>query len=144
MGIDLIAYLDINPNEIEMLIDPILSEYRQSDRISAYYNDKHPDFIWYHNCNENTHKVCTIIGTKFIQYHERLDSQYYHDSIANNIGQPFPDYLSYINIYVRTSEDALKVAEALNVFFANDERLQSFADWLTGTAKICSTYDLSY
>ena len=82
-------------------------------------------------------------SVSFIRDDERFKNRRFQNELEVKVGRPFPACLTSI-CFISTSSDALKVAEELKIFFADDEDLMDFADWLEKTAKYCSTYELSY
>lgn len=152
MGYDIYAYFDVNQDQIEAFIqahqlDRTHREGRK--RIVEYYQEQHPElntlsymgYSWNKKCE--IHVIYASIGTNFIRDDERLYNRLYHRVLAEKHQRPFPDCLTDINMYLRSSKVAIEISDELTVFFGHDEQLMGFADWLKLTAKYCAIYDLS-
>lgn len=154
MGYDLVAYFDLNQDEIEQFVMENNIDKKncdQSDMIVDYYKTKHLSntnftldymiYAWNEDCQ--MHEIMQYYGTNFIRDDERFDNRRYHKMLEDKYGISFPQCLQGINYTLRTSNDAKEVAKELRVFFPDDISLMHFADWLEETAKYCSTYELS-
>ena len=148
MGWDLIAYLNIDQDEVSAFIKENNinnMDWEESKKIVEHFTDK-KDYRPYYNYNDNTdmHEICFSHHSSFIRDDERFENTRYQNMLEKKIGKPFPWCLNSINSYVRTKEEALEVAAELKTFFADDNSLLSFADWLEDTAQFCDTYELSW
>lgn len=154
MGYDIVAYFDIDQEEIESFIHKNSidrSDWNQSNSIADHYRAKHLNnnpvfnyilYEWEEGCR--LHEVFDYYGgTNFIRDDERLTNKRYQTVLSSRIGRPFPDCLRCIHMYVSTSEDAIEVANELCMFFAEDDNLMHFASWLKLTANYGCTYEFS-
>jgi hypothetical protein len=154
MGFDLVAYFDVDHEDVQNKIsqfiqeqgidkDDIADSRRVADHFYYFYSDhlsidrdnhmtKYPiHYVW--NEDSQKHEIFTMYGTNMIRDDDRF-------GLINM--DP--------NWTVRTAADAKEVAEALRVLFADDRdhrnvNVMRFADWLDFTVRHgCLTYDLSY
>ena len=160
MGYDIVAYIDISQDAMEAIIkdgsfdktnwddkEKIANAYKKQflpdfpDDIGwVYYNYKHNDDYDYY-----MHELCINYGgTNFIRDDPRLNDVRYIKMLEEKVGQELPFILKNINYCLRTSEDAEEIARGIRLFFPNDLEFNQFANWCEKTAKICSTYELSY
>lgn len=155
MGWDLQAFFDIDQDAIEqLLVENNIDRYDwgQSDVVGNLFKKKYlkdadkgslfPIYNWNSDCQ--MHEIYDMYSTNFIRDDERFENRRYHALLEKRVGARFPECLKSLNWTLRTAKDAIDVADALNVFFANDKDLSHFARWLRATAKYCSTYELSY
>jgi hypothetical protein len=151
MGYDITAYFNINQVEIENFINENNIErtsWKKCNLIIDYYKEKNPetneleiDYIWDRKCE--IHDIFSFRGTNFIRDDERLSNRQYHLLLEKKHGCSFPDCLTDINMYLRTAKDAIEIADAINIFFKEDEYLMDFANWLRITSKYSDIYELS-
>jgi hypothetical protein len=154
MGFEIIAYYDIDQKDIEQFIlanNIDRNSWKQKQQIVDFFRAKYLDndtdidrlvYFWNEQCK--LHEIFDGYGTNFIRRDERFDNRRFQKYLADEIGRPFPECLKNINFSLHTSEDAIEIADELEVFFADDDPLMCFASWLRQTAKYCSTYELSY
>lgn len=157
MGWDILAYFDIDHNEIqEMINDHNIqdkSNWDETDVIEKCYKEKHlsseedrktlhPLYHWNEGCK--IHEMYDMYGTSFIRDDERFSNRRYQKELEKKVGKPFPKCLESLNWTLRTADDAQNVSNALKEFFQDDVNLMHFANWLRVTSKYCSTYELSY
>jgi hypothetical protein len=155
MGWDIQAYYDVNQEEIEEFINKNnidREDWDQNDKISSYFKETYfkdkgchclgAIYSWNEKCG--IHEVFDYYRVSFIRDDERFTNRRYQQLLEKEIGEPFPYCLTHICTTIYTKNDAIKVAEALETFFKDDEHLMDFAEWLKETAKYCSTYELSY
>lgn len=154
MGYDIIAYFDIDQDEIENFIQTYKIDRENWENIQLvvdYFTKTHLGnlgftyacihYDWNKKCN--MHEIYTMFGTNFIRDDERLSNERFHKHLEKKIGKPFPHCLSFINWSLRKKEDAVEIANQLHVFFEDDPELMEFAEWLEQTSNYCSFYDLS-
>ena len=151
MGFDIYAYFDIDQNQIEEFIQNNnidRNDWDQTSRVVDFYKEQHPElkdismiYIWNRKCQ--IHKIFSPKGTNFIRDDARLSDRCYNKILEKKYNRPYPYYLTNINLFLNTSERALEIADELAIFFADDEDLMYFADWLRITAKYCDIYEFS-
>lgn len=152
MGYDIYAYLYVNQSKIENFINENQIDrknYDQRERIVEYYKELNPEvkefeilYVWNRKCE--IHDFFVYYGTNFIRDDDRLSNRRYHLVLEEKHQQAYPYCLININMYLRTTKDAIEIADGLTIFFGDDECLMDFADWLKKTSKHCSIYELSY
>jgi hypothetical protein len=153
MGYDLVAYFDVDQQEIENFIEEHeidRNDYKSSEKIAGFFKEKYlkdtnlePMYGWNKKCG--MHELLEYYGgTNFIRDDDRMSNRRYQKMLEEKVGSPFPDVLENINWNVRDRESAIAAADAIDVFFPDDDNLPHFAEWLRTTAKFCSTYELSY
>jgi hypothetical protein len=134
MGYDIVAYFDVNQEQIEdFIVEQNINRdnWKQGLLVVEYYKRENPDMKYLnmiYNWNEECqlHEFFDSYGTNFIRDDERFSMD----------GLPY--CLSCINHNIHTSEDVIEIAEALEEYFPEDHHLASFADWLRTTAKHCN------
>jgi len=94
-----------------------------------------------HNYNNGTY---TSYGTNFIRDDKRFTDKKYHQILEKKVGKPFPNCLQFLNFYITNNKESIEVAYALDLFFADDENLKDFSEWLRYTSKTCSIYELDF
>lgn len=153
MGWHMKAYYDINQSDFdEFLKEHNLNRDKWEDavEIAILYKkerlllDDSVFLLYYWNNDCQLHELYEIYSVSFIRDDVRFCNARYHKALEENVGKSFPACLKNICWTLRTREDALDIARNLTTFFHDDEVLMYFAEWLTTTAKYCSTYDLSY
>ena len=146
MGWDIIAYFDIDQNELDHLIKNNDIKINKNECISKHFENIFLNlpicYFWKKNCN--IHELYSIYSVNFIRDDYRFKNRIFHTELEKRIGKQFPSCLFAICTTISTRNDALEIAEALTTFFKDDTYLMDFAEWLRQTAKYCSTYKLSY
>lgn len=152
MVYDIVAYFNIDQEEIERFIienNIDKGDWDQGKLISNYYKTRYlgaessiePSYCWNESCQ--IHEIYDMYCTNFLGDDERFHNRRYQMVLGKRIGRPFPECLKNIYCTLRTSEDAIEVADELSIFFSDDSSLMCFAEWLRWTAKYCSTYFLT-
>jgi hypothetical protein len=154
MGYDLVAYFDVDQDEIDRLVQETTadSEEEAEDEVARRFKESHVDPVdlgslkpvYEYNTGAGMHEIWDLTSTGFIRDDARLTNRRYHAMVESRLGKPFPSCLTDINWGVRSRKDALEVADAIDEFFKDEKRFEYFAQWLRVTAKYCSTYELSY
>ena len=154
MGWHIHAYYDIDQLEFEKLIrehNLNHQKWEDADAIAVLYKRHHglplddSVYLIYHwNSDCHLHELYEIYSVNFIRDDDRLSNPRFHKELEKRLGRPFPQCLKRICWDLSTREDAIEIADELNVFFPDDDGLTYFAHWLKRTARVCSTYDLSY
>jgi hypothetical protein len=151
MGCDIIANFYVNQEEIEEFIHENnidRTNSKQYKLIVDYYKETHPEvkeceMIYSWNRHDELHEFFDFVGTNFIRDDDRLSNPQYHRILIEKHQRLFPDCLTDINWYLRSTKDAIEIADELTIFFGDDEDLMGFADWLRKTSKNCAYYELS-
>lgn len=147
----MVAYFNVSQNAIETFIrenEIDRTDKTQHCRIVDYYKETHPElkeanilYSWNTPCK--MHDFFDEFSIRFIHEDERFTNQRYHKILQAKHHLFYPDCLIHIkSIY--SSKDAILVADALAIFYGDDEKLMEYADWLRTTSKKCSMYELSY
>ena len=155
MGYDIVAYYNVDQEEIERFITENninRDNWDECDEtVPSYYKEKYladekrklrPNYIWNPECG--IHELYESYGTNFIRDDERFDNRRFQKILEEKFSRTFPSCLKNINYYLRTCEDAIEIAAELRIFFSEDSRLMGFAEWLESTSKYCETYELSF
>ena len=152
MGYEIYAYFDIDQNQIEEFIQKNnidRNNWEQTRRVAEFYKEQHPElkniwisYDWDKKCP--IHKIYSSQKTNFIRDDARMNDRCYNKILEKKYNRPFPECLTNINWYLNNAKDAIEIADELANFFADDEELMYFADWLRITAKYCDIYELSY
>lgn len=152
MGFDIIAHFYVNQNQIEQFIhnnNIDKNNYKEHHIIEKYYKETNPsikelNIIYRWNPEYETHEFKDFYGTNFIRDDKRFNDIQYHMFFQEKYKCEFPQCLNNINYSLHTAEDALNIANALTLFFSDDEYLMSFANWLRITSNNTYSYELSY
>ena len=154
MGYDMMAYVDVSQEAVDDIIKE--GNFNRNDyfggtarQIADAYKARFlPDFPFdlYYEYNErcNMHELHASHPTSFIRDDERFDNRRYIKLLEEKVGEEFPDVLQNINWTMRTSDDAVIVADGIRKFFPEYDHLQLFAEWCEKTAEVCGTYELNY
>ena len=152
MGYDQVAYLDVDQEDVarfiaENSLDPVENDDDEK-RICAEFGDRVGllELEWMYSVNERCgiHEFCCYHHSSFIRDDERFENRRFQKHLCQKLMKDvFPSCLKNICWELRTREDALEIACALDVFFFDDKNLAQFAEWLRQTATCCSTYQLS-
>ena len=143
MGYDIVAYFYVIQEQIEEFINENEIDRNDSNQdhlVVDYFKSNNPDikdlgilYQWDEECK--LHEFFDCYRTNFIRDDRRFSN--------TRFMQNFPYCLHNINHNLHNAEDAIEIADAINTFFAEDNRLLSFADWLITTSKHCFMYELS-
>jgi hypothetical protein len=141
----------VNQSQIEEFIHENnidRNDSNQTHLIVDYYKTTHQDIkdlniIYQWNQIDEMHEFFDFRGTNFIRDDLRFTNERYHRQLVGKYHCLFPECLTDINMYLRTATDAIEIADALAVFFKDDEDLMRFADWLRITSNNCAYYELS-
>lgn len=91
------------------------------------------------NSSKDKYYLFEIHYCNSIRDHAKLNGRdYSYDPARKEV----PHYLRNCLTYITEPEDAAKVAADLKEYFAEDERLMEFAEWLEKTSKYCHAYRL--
>jgi hypothetical protein len=151
MGYSQIAYLDIlDQDEVTQFIatnglDP--AHYQDQQRIGGEFGKGGLGWIYSYNDSCDMHEIWCTHDSNFMRDDDRFVNRRYQAMLCKRLGKDndaFPSCLGHICWGLRTCDDAIEIAQALDDFFADDEDLVGFAKWLRITARCCSTYELSY
>ena len=154
MGYDLIAYFDIDQDDIEKFISGA-TDVDKTPAIVQYFldtyvdNEDDKDYLrkWglYYEWDDEMeiHKIETSHPSSFIRDDTRLSSLYYQKQLEKKVGKPFPYILGDMNWYIREPEHAEEAAAAIYDFFPDDTSLMGFRKWLLITSKYALCYELS-
>lgn len=154
MGYDIMAYFFVNQEEQEQ-IDEFINQNnidknnsKQRTLIVDYYKTINPEmkelkliYIWNRGCE--IHEFFDFYGTNFIRDDERFRNRRFQQLLSEKYNCKFPDCLKNINMYLHDTNDAIEIANALTVFFNEDDDLMHFAEWLRKTSQNGATYELS-
>jgi len=151
MGCDIFAYFYVNQEEIDDIIlenNIDKKDWKQHSLIVDFYKTKHPEMkefeiIYSWNRNDQIHYFFEYHGTNYIRDHKQLSDRPYHRVLEEKHNCVFPDCLLDINYFLRTVNNAIEIADALTIFFSDDDELMCFANWLKRTSKHCARYELS-
>jgi hypothetical protein len=151
MGYEIMAHFYVNQDKIEAFINENnidRKNWKQHERIVDYYKEINPEMkeceiIYSWNRPDELHEFFDFVGTNFIRDDDRLSNPQYRRILIEKHQRLFPDCLTDINWYLRSTKDAIEIADELTIFFGDDEDLMGFADWLRKTSKNCAYYELS-
>lgn len=144
MGFDIVAYFVVDQQQIDDFIannNIDCNDFKQDYLIENYYKSQNPEmkdlhiiYCWNEECK--LHEIFDSYGTNFI----RDDPRFLNGRFTQNL----PYCLQNINFSLNSAEDAIEIADAINIFFKKDDKYMSFAYWLRTTSKHCDMYELSY
>jgi hypothetical protein len=153
MGYDIMAYFFVNQEQQEQISEFINQNNidkhnsKQCTLIVDYYKTINPKikeqkliYIWNRNCE--IHEFFDFYGIKFIRDDERFINKRFQQLLTEKYKREFPWCLTNI-INLREGNDAIKIADALTIFFNDDDNLMSFAEWLRKTSTNGVMYELS-
>lgn len=158
MGYDIVAYMDIDQDDIEKYItdNTIDREDLHNSKVIEYYLDKYVEketdrdylrkwkIYYYWDDEFGLHKIEAYHPSNFIRDDDRLSNKYLIKNLERKTGKPYPYILEDMNIYIREPADAEEAAVALLDFFPEDMGLMHFRTWLLITAKYALCYELSW
>ena len=131
MGYDIVAYFEVDQEKIEDFIVEHNIDIRikqLGSLVVDYYKTCNPDmkdlhmiYDWDEDCQK--HEIYDLFGTNFV----RDDIRFSDTSL--------PYCLTGLLYNLHTTEDAVKIAEALEEHFKEDHHLMSFAHWLRTISK---------
>ncbi len=152
MGWDIYANYDISQKELDEYMEKNninKNDWDQSHVIGSYFENTYLKneglsaiYSWNKECE--IHEMFDSYRVTFIRDDNRFENRRFQKELEKKIGSPFPECLKHICFGLRTADDAIEIAEGLETFFADDDCLMDFAEWLKKTSKLCSTYELSY
>jgi len=145
------AIFYVNQEKIEAIINEKnidRNDFKEHKRIVYYYKEINPEMkeceiIYSWNRKNEIHEFFDFVGTNFIRDDERLSNPQYQQILVEKHQRLFPDCLKNINWYLRTTENAIEIADELTIFFGDDDNLMDFVVWLRKTSKNCAYYELS-
>ena len=152
MGYELEANVDVDQKfmtELAQELETDIGDYESLNRLgNTYLERKIPSMsLNLHECRYNKaremYKMLFTYYTNWLRDDSRLADRRYIKMLEEKHKRNYPHVLCYMNHCIMTDENAIEAANALKVFFPNDENLAVFASWLENTAEHCSTYQLN-
>jgi hypothetical protein len=149
MGLTINAYYKINQDEFSEFIKENkinVNNWEQCTLVAKYFYEKITGekietnslgpATYFYNKEYDMHDLIDFHGCKYIRDHKLLNNN--HPSLPE-----LPERIRHCIFYIRTPEDAIRIATDLRDYFPEDEDILYFANWLEKTSKYCYAYRIS-
>ena len=162
MGYDLIAYFDVDQDEIEQFVQNNKidreDDEQLTEKVVGYYIDKYDLPIHFngrkynttvpfkvycdYNDNSNKYNVYTSYRVGFARNNVIFYDDEYKKILENKFGKKIP--YSFDPVWIYSKKQALETIECLEIFYKDEEYVEYYLEWLKFASKYCNEWELSY